>query len=672
MHNGWKDNEKNFEDSDFDFNLNENDSYPNDNDNNFSDSDFDFNSYLNDSYLDEEYIRTLMEADSPIVAEDDADSLIPESDVEATDGDSLPQHDSYEEDNSNLTEPFAEEDVNEPELYESYEEDNSYSSELFAEEDVNEPKLYESYEEDSSYLTELFPEEYASVHVLYSDDNTYFAELFAEENASQPELYELYEEDISHLAELFPEVYASASELYEEENISESESLTIITLPEWERGDVSASELQESLYSEYREQPEASTPEQENELRGVQRRRYSRSVVAKRKRKSRRNSFLKTVCIILVCALLSAASAYLVMEFRINRGDFTPPINHVVIGGRGPEFFPEENPPSITPTIVTPRAAMAPEDLYLMAVDQVVGIRTIFLQNQVGSLTEAAAASGSGFIISYDGYILTNFHVIELGYENRLPITVDLHDGRSYRAEIVGFDPHSDVALIKIEAENLKAATIGDSDAIRVGQTIYAIGNPFGDLVYTMTDGIVSALDRVVTIERQIINTFQFSAAVNTGNSGGPIFNIYGEVIGIVTAKVARQGVEGIGFAIPINDAIDIAVKLIEIGFLPGRALIGITIQTISRAHAEAEGLVVGSRVMSVNPGSAAENAGILEGDIIIGLGDTEITCNDTLELARRPFSAGDTTTITVWRDGEVFELTITFDENLLAGLPQR
>jgi len=173
-------------------------------------------------------------------------------------------------------------------------------------------------------------------------------------------------------------------------------------------------------------------------------------------------------------------------------------------------------------------------------------------------------------------------------------------------------------------------------------------------------------------VERKSINTFQFSAAVNSGNSGGPIYDTNGEVIGIVTAKVIRGNVEGIGFAIPINDAIKIASELIEHGYISGRPLIGITGQTVTPGHAEYYGWVVGTYIRSVNPGSAAETAGIAVGDIITAIADIEVNSMDELKSTLRDFNAGDTTTITVWRNGESLDLTITFDEDLNAGQPQR
>jgi len=280
--------------------------------------------------------------------------------------------------------------------------------------------------------------------------------------------------------------------------------------------------------------------------------------------------------------------------------------------------------------------------------------------------------SGSGFIISSDGYILTNYHVIETAHLSDIPLVVYLSDGTSYEATVIGYETSNDFAIIKIEATGLNPAVIGNSDNIRVGQKIYAVGNPFGDLVYSMTDGIISALDRIVTVDGKTISAFQFSAAVNSGNSGGPVYNTFGEVIGIVTAKVIRGSVEGIGFAIPINDAVEIAIELIEHGYISGRPLLGITVQTVSGAHADYFGWVVGVYVRTVNRDSAAETAGIKVGDILVSLADDTISSLDTLRVALRKHKAGDTVSVEVWRSGDILELTITFDEDPHAGRPQR
>jgi len=385
---------------------------------------------------------------------------------------------------------------------------------------------------------------------------------------------------------------------------------------------------------------------------------------AQRKRAKMLVGVLRTICIVLVCAMFSAAATYAVMDYRFKRGDFVI-TNQVVLGGNATTNNRQEG--NLTAPVATASDEMSAQDIYDMARTQVVVINTE-APGFFGMPDSSNPVSGSGFIISSDGYILTNYHVIELAFENDLPISVVLNDGVSYDAEVVGFEKDNDVAVIKIDAEGLNAAVIGDSDNIRVGQTIYAIGNPFGDLVFTMTDGIVSAIDRVVSVEGKSIGTFQFSAAVNRGNSGGPIYNTDGEVLGIVTAKVVRGNVEGIGFAIPINDAIEIASDLIEFGYLQGRPLIGITGQTVSSGQADYNDLVVGILIRGVAPDSAAEIAGIIVGDIITALGGEEIDSMELLRFTLRDYRAGDTTTITVWRNGEYIDLTITFDEDMYAG----
>ena len=392
-----------------------------------------------------------------------------------------------------------------------------------------------------------------------------------------------------------------------------------------------------------------------------------------RQRTGRLGRFLRAACLVILCAAFSGAAAYGVMDYRFNRGDFKVEVsNQVVIGGAGAG----SQQGGLSTPIATTGVGMTAEEIYIMACSQVVSIKTeventgsIFGGNVPGTTT---ASSGSGFIISSDGYILTNYHVVEAAYRYDLSLVVVLKDTSEYPAKVIGFDVNNDVAVIKIEAAGLNPAVIGNSDNINVGQTIYAVGNPFGELVYTMTDGIVSAIDRVVSVEGKSINAFQFSAAVNSGNSGGPVYDTNGEVIGIVTAKSMRNAVEGIGFAIPINDAIGIAAELIEHGYITGKPLIGITVESVSRAHAEFYGFVEGAYVRSVSPDSAAEKAGILFRDIIVGLGDSEVDSRETLVFLMRRYKAGDTETITVWRGGEEIELTITFDEDLTAGQPRQ
>ena len=385
-----------------------------------------------------------------------------------------------------------------------------------------------------------------------------------------------------------------------------------------------------------------------------------------RRRRRRLRLFTGAISLVLVCAILSGAVAYMVMEYRLNRGDFTP-VNHVVLGGAAESQLSG----GLAAPMPTTGVRMSAEDIYTMACTQVVSIAT--RSEEPGSVFGGMVPGGtsvaaSGFIISSDGYILTNFHVVESAYNYDLPLIVSLIDGTEYEAQVVGFERNNDVAVIKIPAVGLNPVVIADSDSINVGQTVYAVGNPLGEFVYTMTEGIVSARDREVSVEGKTINTFQFSAAVNSGNSGGPLYDTNGEVIGIVTAKPMRNSVEGIGFAIPINDAVEIAAELIEHGYITGRPFMGITPQNVTRAHAEYWEWVVGVYVRNVFEGSAAEKAGMQVGDIITELGDAEIDSTETLVFTLRRYRAGDTTSLMVWRSGDYVELTITFDEDLSAG----
>ena len=384
--------------------------------------------------------------------------------------------------------------------------------------------------------------------------------------------------------------------------------------------------------------------------------------------------FVRALCLVVVCAIVSIICAYGVLELRVRNGDFNA--SPQVILGAGPA----ENRPQPQAVVAAPGTMLA-EDIYDMACRQVVSIRTTMTSPgtaQRPSRNELfpdefiipRLATGSGFIVSTDGYILTNFHVIEEGRNQGWQISVQLFDGRSYPAAIVGYDRDSDIAVIKIDADGLEPVTIGNSDYIRVGQRVYAVGNPFGNLIYTMSEGIISARDRVITVEGKTITTFQLTAAVNPGNSGGPVYNTSGEVIGVVTAKFMSSTVEGIGFAIPINDAISIARSLIAHGFIEGRPLMGIRGQSVRYVHAVYFELVEGFEIHTVNEGSAAEAAGIQVGDIITYLDGDRVRSFEQLTLAMRRFNAGDTTTITVWRDGRDYTLNITFDENLDAGRP--
>ena len=300
-------------------------------------------------------------------------------------------------------------------------------------------------------------------------------------------------------------------------------------------------------------------------------------------------------------------------------------------------------------------------EIYQLACKQVVGISTTVTgYNMFGQLTKNAV-SGTGFILSEDGYILTNNHVVEGARD----VTVKLYDGSEYAAEVVGTEGRdSDVAVLKIEASGLTPVTLGNSDAMEVGEKVYAVGNPLGELTYTMTSGIISALDREIATDRNVnVNMFQLDAAVNAGNSGGPVYDAYGRVLGIVTAKYQSTGIEGLGFAIPINDAVAIARELIDHGYVTGKAYFGIVVTNMSEADAQRYNSKAGVYVTSVNDGSCAEKAGMQQGDVILELGGKAVANTSELASVKKDYKAGDSCEVTVWRSGNTLKLTVTFDE---------
>jgi len=288
--------------------------------------------------------------------------------------------------------------------------------------------------------------------------------------------------------------------------------------------------------------------------------------------------------------------------------------------------------------------------------------------NIFGQQTINEAVIGSGFVISEDGYIITNYHVAEpylvYGAPGGYVLRVVLYDGTTYDATVIGYEEQNDIAVLKINASGLNPVTIGDMTDVKVGNDVYVIGNPLGELTYTMTTGSVSALDRVITTEvSSSINVFQIDAAVNSGNSGGPVYNNRGEVIGIVDAKYSASGVEGLGFAIPIDDAMNIITDLIEHGYVTGKAYFGITVRTVDSMTAQYFNMHEGVFINSVEAGSCAEKAGLKAGDIIIKLGDDVVRSTEDLQAAKNAYSAGDTVPVTIFRSGEELVLNVTFDE---------
>ena len=279
-------------------------------------------------------------------------------------------------------------------------------------------------------------------------------------------------------------------------------------------------------------------------------------------------------------------------------------------------------------------------------------------QNQVES------GAGSGVIISSDGYILTCAHVVD-GASN---ITVTIND-KDYTATLVGEDTTSDIAVIKIDANGLTPATVGDSDSLKVGQNVMAVGNPLGELGGTVTGGMISALNRSVTIQgSSSVNTMsliQMDASVSPGNSGGGLFNMNGELVGIVNAKSSSSDAEGLGFAIPINDAIKVAQELLENGYVTGRPYLGITYLAVTDAQTASQLGVnaYGVYVVEVVKGGPAEKAGLQAGDRIVSVDGTEIASKDDLGTLMQKHAAGDTLSITIAREGQMQTVNVTLGE---------
>lgn len=289
---------------------------------------------------------------------------------------------------------------------------------------------------------------------------------------------------------------------------------------------------------------------------------------------------------------------------------------------------------------------MTPGQVYANCVDSVVAI--------VATST-TGSSSGSGFILSADGYILTNYHVVE----NATNLTVTTGDGTEYPAVPVGFDDRNDIALIRIEAQDLPCVTLGSSDDLIVGDQVVAIGNPLGELTSTLTVGYISAKERDVTTDGTVINMLQTDAAINAGNSGGPLFNMKGEVVGIITAKYSGStssgaSIEGIGFAIPIDDVTGKIQQIKENGYV-STPYMGVSVDNRNSG--------VGAYVVSVESDGSAYAAGIRAGDIIMALGDHQVTSVEYLTKALKNFKVGDTTTVTVLRGRKLVDLTITLAE---------
>ena len=293
--------------------------------------------------------------------------------------------------------------------------------------------------------------------------------------------------------------------------------------------------------------------------------------------------------------------------------------------------------------------------------NSVVAITTGSVSTDSWARQYVTEGAGSGIVYSKDGYILTNNHVID----GASTIEVTLHDGTTYDATLVSTDEQSDVAVLKIDADNLTPVTLGDSSELNVGDLAVAIGNPLGTLAGTATDGIISGLEREITLEGKSMTLLQISASINPGNSGGGVFDQYGNLIGLVVAKSSGSDVEGLGFAIPVNTVKEVADSLIENGYVEGRPAAGLTIIDLTSAsEAMKYGVDVTGVYIKEVTGENAEKAGLQAGDLIYMIDGEKVTSSDMLVRRIQEHEVGDKVKLTIVRNDQMQEIEVTLQDS--------
>ena len=320
-------------------------------------------------------------------------------------------------------------------------------------------------------------------------------------------------------------------------------------------------------------------------------------------------------------------------------------------------------PVSVQVKNVDGQTKMEPAEVYASVVNSAVSINCSATSTNIFGQQTQTASSGSGFIITEDGYVVTNYHVVS----GASSVEVTLYNGDTYDATVIGGDSDYDVAVLKINASGLQPVTLGESADVNVGDTVLAIGNPLGELTFSMSQGIVSSCDRAINVDGTPFNMIQVDCSINPGNSGGPLVNLYGEVVGIVSAKYSTYSsttVEGLGFAIPISDVRSIITDIMENGAVTDKAYMAITAGTMNEQMAAQFNIDVteGVFVYSVVEGGAGDKAGLRLGDVITKMGDKTLTSRQDLSAAMKGYRAGDTVTLTVYRGGQYIEVELTFD----------
>ena len=371
----------------------------------------------------------------------------------------------------------------------------------------------------------------------------------------------------------------------------------------------------------------------------------------KPKKPRKKKGWVKFVALGLVCALVGAAAM---------------PVYEMVSGSDAATLYVgDRKPTEVKINSVNTEKEMTTAEIYAAYVGSSVGITVDIVSTNIFGQTVTNAAAGSGFVITEDGYILTNYHVID----GASAITVAFVDGKTYPATFIGGEEANDIAVIKINAQDLTPVVIGKSSDMLVGEKVTAIGNPLGELTFSETTGIISAMDRTITMsDGRKMNMIQTDCAINSGNSGGPLFNSHGEVIGIVSAKYSSGGssssasVEGLGFAIPMDDVADMVNELITTGYV-SKPLLGISVDDVPES-VQSYGVPAGAAVIVVTPGLPGEKAGLQAGDIITKIGDTEVSSGNELIAAKNEYEVGDKVELTVYRGGETLTVTVTLEES--------
>ena len=361
---------------------------------------------------------------------------------------------------------------------------------------------------------------------------------------------------------------------------------------------------------------------------------------------------IKILALCLVCALL---------------GGLAQPIYSSLSGGNETTIYTGDRTPTQVDTAsVDTSKELTTAEIYAKYVNSCVGITVDIVSTNVFGQTVTGAAAGSGFVITEDGYILTNYHVIDGA--NSIKVTFD--NGKEYTATYVGGEEKNDIAVIKVDATGLTPVVIGKSSDMLVGEQVTTIGNPLGELTFSESTGIISALDRSITMsDGRQMNMIQTDCAINSGNSGGPLFNSHGEVIGIVSAKYSSgsnsssASVEGLGFAIPMDDVASMVSDLVKNGYVTGKPIMGIIVTDVDQ-NVTSYGVPQGAIIRVVTPDLCGAKAGLQAGDIVTKIDNTDVTSASDLTSAIGNYKPGDKVTLTIFRSGETKTVEVTLEES--------